>query len=350
MRQLLLIIILIGAALGATAQNLRFDKTSHNFGTIEESGGKVSHTFSYTNTTDSPIVVVDVAVSCGCTTPRFSREPLAPGATAQMTIEFDPINRPGRINKKIHVVTNDSNTELTIDGIVNPRPRSLAERYPFIISRGIRIDGLGHFALQVPIGRDLSCQIGVANGGSGVPATVAIDKEKLPTNVRASVSDKLLAAGEEAKIIITVRGDKYGAFSYKIPLLINGQQTAENITVSGAVIDDFEALTHDELMSCARAKFSTFYHRFGSVQAGSRQNAVIDVTNVGQVPLIVRGIESSAQIEAKIDRTTIPPGSSAKLTLTYCGKQSGYDSGSIKLTLNDPRNPTPEIRFVATVE
>lgn len=349
-RLLFSIICILLTTLAVNAQGLVFDKTTHNFGAVEESGGKVSHTFNYTNTSAEPIVIVDVAVSCGCTTPRFSREPIAAGAKGKISIEFDPMNRPGRINKEAHVVTNAGNYKLTIDGTVNPRPRSLVERYPFITTGGARLDGLGYFSLQVPMASEITAEVGIANGNPAIPVMISIDKSQLPSNITASVSKELLTAGEEAKIQITVRGAHYGAFSHRIPLIINGSKTAETITIGGSVIDDFSKLSDAQLMSPPRAKFSTFYHRFGSVKSGSQNKAVINITNIGQSTLIIRGIEGSVQVDARTDRTSIEPGQSAKLTINYSQSQKGYDSGLVRLIVNDPRNPTPEVRFVATVE
>lgn len=350
MKRFISTIFLLSLALAAIGQSIRFDSTTHNFGTIEESGGKVAHTFHYTNSGTQQLVIIDVAVSCGCTTPRFSRNPLAVGATGKLTIEFDPINRPGRINKEIYVVTNAGNLKLTIDGIVNPRPRSLEERYPFIVGSGARIDGLGHYSLQVPINDAITTEIGIANTSPAIPVTIGFGYSTLPSNVTVTASKTLVGARDEARLSITVRGDKYGAFNYSIPLIINGKKTAESLAIAGAVIDNFALLSDEELVDSPRAKFSTFYHRFGTVKTGAHAKTIVEITNIGRSPLIIRGIEGSTQIEAKIDRTTIAPNGTANLTLIYTPSQTGYDSGSVRLVVNDPRNPTPEIRFTAAVE
>ncbi|MGB2513492.1 MAG: DUF1573 domain-containing protein, partial [Flavobacteriaceae bacterium] len=45
---------------------MSFDKTTHDFGTINE-GDKVTTTFSFTNTGDEDLIIVDARGSCGCT-------------------------------------------------------------------------------------------------------------------------------------------------------------------------------------------------------------------------------------------------------------------------------------------
>ena len=80
--------------------------TSFDFGTIKEADGKVSHTFEVSNTGDMPLVITRVIASCGCTTPEWPKEPVAPGKKAQIKVTFDPAGRPGPFTKTISVYSN----------------------------------------------------------------------------------------------------------------------------------------------------------------------------------------------------------------------------------------------------
>ena len=51
----------------------------YDFGTIKEDGGNVSHTFTVSNEGAAPLVITRVIASCGCTTPEWTKEPIAPG-------------------------------------------------------------------------------------------------------------------------------------------------------------------------------------------------------------------------------------------------------------------------------
>jgi len=86
---------------------ITFDKTEHDFGTITN-GTPVSTTFSYTNTGKTHLVVSDIKATCGCTVPsNWSRAPLAPGESAQFTVDF---NGKGA-NKVSKTVTLTANTQ-----------------------------------------------------------------------------------------------------------------------------------------------------------------------------------------------------------------------------------------------
>ena len=60
--------------------------------------------------------------SCGCTSPSYTKQPVAPGETGTVTVTFNPAGRPGRFTKTLMVdLAGDDGTErktLTINGVV----------------------------------------------------------------------------------------------------------------------------------------------------------------------------------------------------------------------------------------
>ena len=110
MKQIIFIFMAILLATGiASAQNkavISADETSFDFGTIKEANGNVSHTFKIKNTGEAPLVLTRVIASCGCTTPEWTKEPIAPGKKAQIKVTFDPAGRPGTFTKNISVYSN----------------------------------------------------------------------------------------------------------------------------------------------------------------------------------------------------------------------------------------------------
>ncbi|MDO1500143.1 DUF1573 domain-containing protein [Winogradskyella maritima] len=86
---------------------ISFDKTDHDFGTIEN-GTPVETIFKYTNTGNSMLVVSDIKSTCGCTVPKDWTENVAPGETGQFVVKF---NGKGNGNKVSKTVTLTTNTE-----------------------------------------------------------------------------------------------------------------------------------------------------------------------------------------------------------------------------------------------
>ena len=99
---------------------MTLEKNENDFGTIEE-GTQATVTFTFKNTGNAPLVLNSVKASCGCTTPKWTKEPVAPGKEGVITATFDSKGRPGNFTKTITVThSGEGGTEfLTIRGNVN---------------------------------------------------------------------------------------------------------------------------------------------------------------------------------------------------------------------------------------
>jgi hypothetical protein len=112
--------ISIGAANAQKKAIISAKETTHNFGEIVEKTGKVTHTFEIVNKGDGPLVITRVIASCGCTTPEWTKEPVAPKGKAKVNITYDPAGRPGPFTKSISVYSNgkEGSFRLSIKGDV----------------------------------------------------------------------------------------------------------------------------------------------------------------------------------------------------------------------------------------
>lgn len=81
-------------------------KVEHDFGAIKEVDGKVTCTFIIKNTGSAPLAITRVVAACGCTTPVYETEPIAPGAESKIVVTFNPAGRPGQFVKTIAVYSN----------------------------------------------------------------------------------------------------------------------------------------------------------------------------------------------------------------------------------------------------
>lgn len=92
---------------------IEFKEEFFDFGVVIQ-GEKVSHTFSFKNTGKSNLVLTSVHAGCGCTVPKFSKEPVAPGFTGEIEVTFDSSGRSGLQSKTVTVSSNTqpSRTEI----------------------------------------------------------------------------------------------------------------------------------------------------------------------------------------------------------------------------------------------
>ena len=98
---------------------IKFEKTTHNFGTFSEKEPKVTCTFTYTNVGEQPLVVNQAIASCGCTVPEYTKNPVKPGESGEIKVTYNGAGKfPGHFKKSITVRTNGSVeiTRLYIEG------------------------------------------------------------------------------------------------------------------------------------------------------------------------------------------------------------------------------------------
>ncbi len=92
---------------------MKFAESEFDFGDIQPNT-KVHHTFTFTNTGKSPLLIQDATASCGCTTPNWTKEPVAPGAEGKMEVQFDSHGKQGIISKQVAVRANTQPSITTI--------------------------------------------------------------------------------------------------------------------------------------------------------------------------------------------------------------------------------------------
>lgn len=100
-------------------------KGIYDFGTLTE-GDTVEHVFEFTNTGEFPLIINNITASCGCTTPEWPREPVAPGAKSSVRVRFNSRGKVGEQNKTITVFANTdpAMTDLQFKALVNPKADS----------------------------------------------------------------------------------------------------------------------------------------------------------------------------------------------------------------------------------
>lgn len=94
MKRILLAATALVCAVAMKAQSkgvdevIKMNTEKHDFGKILQ-GKPVDYYFEITNKTDKPVVVENAYGSCGCTTPEKPTEPIAPGATAKLKVQYN---------------------------------------------------------------------------------------------------------------------------------------------------------------------------------------------------------------------------------------------------------------------
>lgn len=95
------------------------EESTYDFGKAKD-GDIVEKSFAFKNTGESPLVISNISASCGCTTPEWPKEPIAPGAESNIMVRFNTTGKPGQQNKTVTITANTepSVIELHVKGVV----------------------------------------------------------------------------------------------------------------------------------------------------------------------------------------------------------------------------------------
>lgn len=74
---------------------------SYNFGKIKV-GTPVTTMFEITNIGDKPLVIESATAGCGCTTPEYAKEPVAPNGATKLKVGYNAANM-GPFTKEVYI-------------------------------------------------------------------------------------------------------------------------------------------------------------------------------------------------------------------------------------------------------
>ena len=103
---------------------IAFDTLIHDFGTLNK-GSDASCNFSFENRSENPMVITSVNSSCGCAVTEWTREPVMPGASGNVSVKYNT-RITGTFHKTItiHHSQNSRPVVLTIQGtVIKPRKK-----------------------------------------------------------------------------------------------------------------------------------------------------------------------------------------------------------------------------------
>ncbi len=103
---------------------VKFDKTEHDFGVINE-GEVVETTFEIENVGTADLVITNAFATCGCTVPEWPKEPIKPKEKGLLKVSFDSNGRQNKQSKTITITTNTENgsENVSIKTFVTPKAK-----------------------------------------------------------------------------------------------------------------------------------------------------------------------------------------------------------------------------------
>lgn len=92
---------------------IAFAQTEHDFGKIKQNTEN-KHIFKFTNTGSNPLIIQDAKGSCGCTVPKYPKEPIAPGEQGEIEVVYSPGTQKGLQTKTVTLTANTEPNQTTL--------------------------------------------------------------------------------------------------------------------------------------------------------------------------------------------------------------------------------------------
>ena len=347
--------MLLGSGLSVFAQpKASFDKTMHEFGTILWKN-PVTATFKITNKGDKPLVISNVTTSCGCTVTDWTKSPILPGKTGEVSSTFDA-KALGRFRKSIGVYCNasDKPVYLSFRGEVTADPKNYTFTHPYQIG-AIRLNKEEIEFDDANRGDKPTIELLIANTSDRVYTPVLMH---LPPYLSAKAVPEVLGRGKNGKIIVTLDTEKLPKFgitrtSVYLSRYPGDKVGSDNeIPVSTVLLPDFSGLTEQQKNNPPQISLSTTQLEFPPLKPKQKKSQNVIITNTGKTDLVIQDMQVfNIALAVNLKKTVLKPGESAKLKITVLGENLSRVKGTPRVLMitNDPNKPSVTIRVKAKI-
>lgn len=356
MKRLIALIICV-LTLSTTAYGqLVFEKASHDFGKIRETDGPVSCTFRGRNDGSKPVVLLDVVTTCGCTVPQFSRKPLLPGEQTEITVTYDPANRPGHFRRELEVYSSGRKKIATLEirGSVTPREKRIDELYPVDAGGGLRLQSTLCALTYLRVGLRTQSAVGYVNA-SERSITVALRRTE-PSGIITVTMPRTIAPGERGTIDIVGlnprEAPRYGTVKEAVAFDVDGHESDVRLLIHGYAVDN---PTDSRGKEHPAVQISENFLKFGVVKHRAPvQRRTLTLESTGDADLVIRAVESDNEaVRLVLDagqRIRAGERLEAEVLLDPRLPDFGTLSTYVTVITNDLERPMRRIRITAIIE
>lgn len=355
MKRVILFIAAFVTAVCAFAQEqgkavIEFKKTVHNFGTFPEENGRVSCTFVFVNKGTEDLVLSKVRASCGCTTPDWTKTPVAPGDSGVVNATYNATGRPGAFTKTITVTTqNAGEHRLTIKGEVIPKAKKIEDEYPFSVG-DLRLKNQNIYLHKIKNPESKSEKLMVYNNGS---ADITPTFKNVPSYITVSCDKEVIKPKSQAEITVVYdskKSEEWGTVVSNFAIVANGESKTINVNVT--VVEDFSKLTEEQKKNAPVISVGSVVP-VNEIAKGSKKSFLFKIENKGKDPLIIRNITAlDDNVVITKPKKPIKSGKSGDVSITIDAKNMKVGDFTKRLTIisNDPNTSRKVVSVSGTVK
>ena len=319
---------------------ISFDTIDWDFGKINESDGRVAHTFHLINTSSSALSLAEPVESCSCVHTRLSKRTLAPGEKAELEFIFDPAGARSFTYRTADLYDKSGNhlATLSIRADVVPIDNSLASVYPVVIDGSLRTDRLSANFGYCRFGERSVKLIPLANDGDKTISLSSVcEGEYLTVNC-----PKSLKPGEESTIELVCELPREGrcrSVTDSLYFMLDGKRLAFAMPVERIILPRIQPRESVPVLQTYPS-----VGKLTEAKAARRSQKVeyegeIELRNAGKAPLEILEVSSSGTCSLKKGQT-LAPGAKFKVRLRTEKRED-----RVEIFTNDPQRPYKELIF-----
>ena len=358
MKKFLTFVFLLAFALDGLAQSndekknkdgekpsIKFFEFTYDFGTIREEEGKVSHVFEFENDGNVDLILSNVRASCGCTTPQWSREPIAPGEKGSIKVQYNAAGRPGPFTKSITITSNAPRKTLIIKGNVTPKGKKLEEIYS-IVKGDIRFKTENVNLGPTTFGEKKVAKLPLANVGLN---PVKIEFLKLPKHVTLKNPNIEIAPKTTTQIEFvydTKLKNDWGTIAEDLEFVTIVNEKRSTKQSFRVILSVYEKFTKEQKEKAPVLDVLGVVD-FGELKIGKKKTIKLDIANKGLSQLIFHKASFKDNPKGVSVKTPskLNVGKSSKMKIVIDAKALSEQSfnRTIVLITNDPLSPQKTI-------
>lgn len=347
-----ILILFLSSTFSQTLQPLMtFEKVEHDFGQINEEKGKVEIKFEFVNTGNQPLIIGNVKASCGCTTPSWSKDPVAPGNKGYITVVYNPLGRPGKFNKSVTINSNSQNDPvvLKIIGDVIPRPKTIEDNYPQKIGN-LRLKEIKADFSAIKGNKPKTYVIPVTNTGN---EPIDITFQNVPDYLSVIAEPQKVQPQGNGNIKFEIFPDKvkdWGYFGISFFIVLNRENNSNNrLFVSGVIEEDFSNV---DTSKAPKVIVDNEVYEFKNVKKGTPVSHAFKIHNNGKSDLIIHKTKGNCScLSITSEDTVIKPNKTSTIQVVFdTNNLTAYQNKNIQVICNDPKKSTFHLWIKGLVE
>ncbi len=332
-----------------------FNEKVHDFGELEESSKPSSYTFYFVNQESDSLRINAVKASCGCTTPNWTREYVAPGDTGYLTAAYRTYNRPGSFNKSLRISWSTGQQQmLYIKGTVNPRKKAPKETYPVAVGN-IRTKFQAFNMGNVTTEKEYTKAFVFYNDSQD---TIYLKpyEHKLTEFLTVSASTNAIPPQTRLRVTFSVDPSKMNRLGFTQSNFqlstTDSEEPLKSYLLFTTVEEYFPPLSKEEKELAPKLTFDNNALDFGILSTSAEMEKTITLRNTGESKLNIRQIDSNCDcVITALPRENIVRGKSVDLKVKFIsGDRRGRQYKTITIFTNDPINPTQTISVKALIK